>query len=308
MMSITDRIFVNNILCRYIDLMYGITDVATPDHNLSAEYSDTLDAAISAATLKHYASDKPDGLFHVESHVILHQETEQTGKIVVYAMSLLDKYGFAGAAFEEVESWYEPIKLTFEYTDQRGYRLSDAWFPTRPAGAWDALSDEIYRQFSMCSEDLANDALFELLDENYLVRLKQDCYAQAVRYGGVGTAYVVERLLEKIEASFVTPVTQYNTACHLGEYKELTYYGRYTLRYIFSRFLEGGQTELRGHIMRELLDDLAPEAQLRLYAATGQEYFDEWKAAALRVSQQHDMDWIEKNQPAIRLLLQMIEE
>ena len=60
--------------------------------------------------------------------------------------------------------------------------------------------------------------------------------------------------------------------------------------------------------MRAVLDDLAPEAQLRLYAETGQEYFDEWKAAAIRVSEQHDMGWIKENQPAIRLLLQMVNE
>lgn len=94
----------------------------------------------------------------------------------------------------------------------------------------------------------------------------------------------------------------------MAEYRELTYYGSYTLQYVFSQFLEGGQTGLRGHLMRSVLDDLAPEAQLRLYAETGQEYFDEWKAGAIRISEQHDMEWIKENQPAIWLLLQMIDE
>ena len=61
-------------------------------------------------------------------------------------------------------------------------------------------------------------------------------------------------------------------------------------------------------LMRSVLDDLAPEAQLRLYAETGQEYFDEWKAGAIRISEQHDMEWIKENQPAIWLLLQMIDD
>ena len=80
------------------------------------------------------------------------------------------------------------------------------------------------------------------------------------------------------------------------------------MQYVFSQFLEGGQTGLRGHLMRSVLDDLAPEAQLRLYAETGQEYFDEWKAGAIQISEQHDMEWIKENQPAIWLLLQMIDE
>ena len=313
-MAVADQLFVNNILCGYIDLTYGITDVPAPDYGSGGtgiEYGDTLDAAISAATLKRYASDEPDGLLHVESHVILHQETEQTGKVTVFAMSLLDKYGFAGAAFHEVESWYEPIKMTFEYREQRGYRLSDSWFPARPAGSWDALAKEIYEQFSMCSEDLADSVLLELLDENDLVRRKQDCYDQAVRYGGVDTDRIAEQLFDAIESSFVTPFTttsrpQDYVAVHLGEYRELIYYGNYTLRYVFSRFLEGGQTGLRGHLMREVLDDLAPEARLRLYAETGQEYFDAWKAAAIRVGEQQGVEWIRENQPAVWLLLQMI--
>ena len=60
--------------------------------------------------------------------------------------------------------------------------------------------------------------------------------------------------------------------------------------------------------MRIALDDLAPEAQLQLHAETGQAYFDEWRASAIRVSEQHDMDWIKANQPAIWLFLQMIDE
>ena len=87
----------------------------------------------------------------------------------------------------------------------------------------------------------------------------------------------------------------------------MTYYGQYTLRYCFEQFLQGEQIGLRGHLMRALLDDLAPEAQLKLQAMTGQEYFDEWKAAALRLGEQHDMDWIKGNQPAVYLLLQMME-
>ena len=96
---------------------------------------------------------------------------------------------------------------------------------------------------------------------------------------------------------------------HSVEYRELMYYGDYTLQYIFSKFhLEGNQTGLRGQLMRIALDDLAPEAQLRLHAETGQAYFDEWKAGALQISEQHDMEWIKENQPAIYLLLRMINE
>lgn len=131
-----------------------------------------------------------------------------------------------------------------------------------------------------------------------------------MRYGGVDTYSAVEHLFEVIESS---PATSSRPAdyidAHSIEYRELMYYGDYTLQYIFSKFhLEGNQTGLRGQLMRIALDDLAPEAQLQLHAETGQAYFDEWRAGAIRVSEQHDMDWIKANQPAIWLLLQMIDE
>lgn len=309
-MPMADRLFVNNILCGYIDLMYGITDVAPPeDGSDESGYSDSLDAAISAAVLQHYAADKPDGLLHVTSHAIIHQETDQTGKTTVFAMSQLDKYGFAGAAFHEVESWYEPIILTFEHSDQQGYRLTDSWFPTRPSESWDVLSEEIYTQFSAYSEDLADSALIAIMDDIYRLELKRSCYDQAVRYAGMDTHDAVEYLFEMIEdtpGAEADPQTYINR--HPDECRRLMYFGNYTLEYIFSEFLEGGQTGLRGHLMRKILDDLAPEARLRLYAETGQAYFDEWRAGAIRISEQHDMNWIKENHPAIWLFLQMDSE
>ena len=145
--------------------------------------------------------------------------------------------------------------------------------------------------------------------QKYILAQIQECRAQAVAANGIDTVSTIEQLFEIIESS---PATSSRPAdyidAHPIEYRELTYYGSYTLQYVFSQFLEGGQTGLRGHLMRSVLDDLAPEAQLRLYAETGQEYFDEWKAGAIRISEQHDMEWIEKHQPAIWLLLQMIDE
>ncbi len=95
---------------------------------------------------------------------------------------------------------------------------------------------------------------------------------------------------------------------HKEEYQELVSYGQDALRYCFSEFLSGGQTDLRGHIMRAVIDDIAPEASLRLEAETGQEYFDAWKNAAISIRNRNELEWIEKHQPAVYLLLQMMDE
>ncbi|WP_130868371.1 M56 family metallopeptidase [Intestinimonas massiliensis (ex Afouda et al. 2020)] len=94
-------------------------------------------------------------------------------------------------------------------------------------------------------------------------------------------------------------------AAHPEEHQALLDGGTDTLRYIFSRFLAGGQTGLEGHLMRLVLDELAPEAQLKLEADTGQAYFDAWREAAETVREEHGTDWMEANQPAMWMMLQM---
>jgi len=128
---------------------YGIRKIAT------------LDAATNIAIMDHYRDDDPDGLLYVKGFEILHQETDQTGKTTVIVMSLRDQYDYTGH-----NKWYEPVKLTFGYTNERGYYLTDSWFPTRPVESWDALADEIYKEFSAYSEDLADSALNILMDKS----------------------------------------------------------------------------------------------------------------------------------------------
>lgn len=94
-------------------------------------------------------------------------------------------------------------------------------------------------------------------------------------------------------------------AAHPEEHQALLDGGTDTLRYIFSQFLVGGQTGLEGHLMRLVLDELAPEAQLKLEADTGQAYFDAWREAAETVREEHGTDWMEANQPAMWMMLQM---
>ncbi len=81
-----------------------------------------------------------------------------------------------------------------------------------------------------------------------------------------------------------------------------------TLRYIFTEFMAGGQTGLKGHIMRLVLDRIAPEEMLDLVADTGQQYFDEWENTAFRFLNTHEYDWLKENHPAMFLLVEMVQE
>ena len=282
----------------------GVTDFIGADHS-----SVLLSKAINEAILTENKPSKPDGLYHCASFVLLDQKelsgtptvdsSDHTQMVTVYGLALHQGFGYSGGTFHDVSGSHIPVAITFEIVGGK-YVLKEYWTPRDGSyyvqDVRDKFPDEV--------EDEALDT------QKYILAQKQTCYDQGVRYGGVDTYSAVEHLFEVIESS---PATSSRPAdyidAHSIEYRELMYYGDYTLQYIFSKFhLEGNQTGLRGQLMRIALDDLAPEAQLRLHAETGQAYFDEWRAGAIRVSEQHDMDWIKANQPAIWLLLQMIDE
>ena len=100
---------------------------------------------------------------------------------------------------------------------------------------------------------------------------------------------------------------------HEYEHQQLLINREETLRYIFTEFLNAqrtgnSQTGLKGHIMVRILDELAPESQLKLEAETAQAYFDEWAAYAQRTREEHGDAWMQENQPAMYLLLRMMDE
>lgn len=274
----------------------GVAEFIAEDHS-----GVLLENAVNTAILNGNKPFGPDGLFHCASFVTLKKEELCMDsepftpmQVTVYGIALHQGYDFSGDALREAEGSQIPTAITFEIIDGR-YEMKEYWIPRD--GSYYAL--DIRDKFP---DDIEEEALDT---QKYILAQIQDCYSQAIRYCGVDTDSAIEHLFEVIESS---PGTSSGPADYIGahpiEYRQLTYYGNYTLQYIFSRFSEGGQTGLRGHLMRAVLDELAPEAQLNLDAETGQAYFDQWKTGAIQVSGQHDMEWIRENQPAIYLFLQ----
>lgn len=280
-----------------------------PSNQPAASEVDPLDAAIRSAIIevnKH--PEDPVGLYHCASFVLLDKEeisgtpvvgsTDHVGIVTVYGLALYQGYTLVDDRIYEETGSHIPVAITFDVLNGK-YSLKEYWQP----GDGSYYVSDIREKFPDKIEE-------EALDTQKYIRAQiQNCYTQAVEFGGIDTNAAMEHLFGIIESC---PLQSSNPGDYIDEhyieYRELTYYGQYTLRYCFEQFLQGGQTGLRGHLMRALLDDLAPEAQLKLQAMTGQEYFDEWKAAALRLGEQHDMDWIKGNQPAVYLLLQMMAE
>jgi len=281
----------------------GVEEFITKDHSETL-----LNKAIYDAILDCNVSEKTVGLNNCASFIMLDKEevsgtpvagsTDHVGLVTVYGLALYQGYDMVDGKLHEEAGSHTPVAITFDVLNGK-YSLKEYWRPGD--GAY--YEPDIREKFPDKIEDEAMDT------QKYIAAQKQECYVQAMRNNGVDINAEVKQLFEEIESAplYSSRPTDYIEA-HPEAYQKLIWYGQHTLQYCFEQFLRGGQTGLRGHLMRAILDELAPEAQLRLYAMTGQEYFDEWKAGAIRVSEQHDMNWIKENQPAIYLLLQMIDD
>lgn len=265
---------------------------------------DSLDQAVSEAVLSYNNGKYLSGDFACESHIILATEEKTTPRqtevrtVSVYAVVLYEEFAYAGAGFGEMSGGLTPVSLTFDVADGGKYVLTEYREPRDGTH----YAEDIKANFP---ENIAK----ELNTQKYVLALKQACYAQAVEHGDVDTDFVIERFLDTIISSPSASSNPHDyIAAHDDVFRELTYFGDYTLRYCFGEFLKGGQTDLRGHVMRALIDTLAPELALNLAANTGQEYFDAVRQAAERTYLANGEEWMKENMPQGWILIRMMQE
>ena len=275
----------------------------------------SLESAISAAILDHYHRDDPDGLIHVESHVLLANETmsgtpklgavNHMEKTTVYLLVFHEKYSTYGGELEAVGGSYVPTALTFSISDSGEYVLEEYWEP-RDGGYY---VDDIRNKFPGTSADDA------LNGQAYIEDLEAQNYSKALAYmnsaGSLDTK--IAELLDEICASpgtFASEPEKYLEA-HESEYQELLGYGEFTLRYCFDQFLMWNQTDLREYIMARACEDISlswGEAILIDSPAptTGQAWFDAFCSNAESLAGQLSAEELEKHYPATWLFLQLI--
>ena len=230
-----------------------------PQTPLPDTEGDRLDAAVSAAILKENASDGKHGDFACESHVTLATESDPSTKTTkVYAMVLYQEYEFKGKAFEEYSGSHIPTILTFDMSEGKEYTLLKYWIPRDG----DYYAPDIRENFP---KSVVNNALDT---QKYILAQIQNCYAKVVEYGDIDTTSVLDQLLEDI---MDTPKASSNPGDYIKEhpieYRELLYYGDFTVRY-FSAKLQTGQKGLRESIMSLALQELTGgEVPLRTFFA-----------------------------------------
>ena len=248
---------------------------------------DALEAAISAAILEQNtdqglcSADEPG--FSCESHVILLKSSAgraggPVDTVTVYLMALYQVYSFPGGVIQEVGGSHIPAALTFAADGAGGCRLVEYWMPRD--GSY--YVPDLRKRFPA---EIAEDALDT---QKYILSQKQDCYAQAVESGRVDTDTAIKGLMDIILSSpAASSAPMDHIEAHPVEYWELAYYGDSTLEYCFGEFLKGGQTDLRGGIFQAVMDRLLEEERISGETASGQVYFDAWRAETEKAYMEH---------------------
>ena len=302
----SDPMYIYLALADDLDTRIDIRDGGVTEF-IGADHSEVLlTNAIHDAILEHNKPSEPDGLYHSASFVLLDQrelcidsDPPTPMQVIVYGMALHQAFSFTDAGLQDVQGSHIPVALTFE-KENDAYTLLEYWMPRDGSYYVQDIRDKF-------PDEVEEDALDT---QKYIVSQVQNCYDQAIRYGGVDTTAVIENLLEVIMSS---PAHSSNPGDYIDEhsveYRELKYYGRYTLQYCFGKFLQGEQTDLIGHIMALACQDImlgwGEAYAMDQVLMTGQEWFEEFRSNVESLVSQYSSEELRTMYPGAWLLLQM---
>lgn len=269
------------------------------------EFIDPLELAISAAILDR-EKDSSDSEFVCESHVTPSTEarspadnSDNIDMVTVYAVVLIQKYNFVNDGLDKVGGSHIPTAITFDVSESGEYTLKEYWLPRD--GSY--YGPDIKEKFPSAIWEDALDT------QKYILAQIQNCYAQAINYKQLDTVPIIENLFDTLMSS---PAGSSNPDdyidAHRLDYRELTYYGDYTLRYIFSEFIKGDQTGLKGRLMWIVMDDLIAGEGMPMAAESGQEYFDAWREHGQKKLSSIGEDEMRENYPKSYLMLTMLSD
>ena len=214
---------------------------------------ESLDAAIYAAILEQNSSPYPDSFDVVCCDFVTLEELsatplvgDETHTIILYGWELYQQYAIDETGIQLVRGSHVPVSLTFEL-DENGYQLKEYWQPR----------DGSYYVSDVRSKFPSHIADDGLDSQKYITQQMQSCYRQAIEFSGLDTDAVVGNLLDTICSS---PAASSNPQDYIGahfwEYRELLYYGGFTLQYCFKRFGNGNETGLEGKVMAVVCEEL----------------------------------------------------
>ena len=215
-----------------------------------------------------------------------------------YGWALYEEYRVTDNGLKTVRGSHIPVAITLREDPSGTLTLEEYWKPR----------DGSYYAEDICEKFPAHIAEDGMDSQKFILQQTQECYAQAIASAGLDTNKVIGALIETICSG---PALYSSSRNYI---RELTYYGRYTLKYCFSRFEESDETGLDGQIMAQACEDIAVgwgEEPLVFSLSdngvfTGQMWYSAFKNNALSLMEQYSEIELAERYPASYLLLSML--
>ncbi len=216
--------------------------------------SDPLEAAVTAAIIQRGEPAFENNTVRTaafqcfdQEEVAVDSDPPQPNQLTLYGNALYLGFSVEDGILHQTEGSNIPVAITFS-CEEEGYELVEYWQP----GDGTDYAPDIRAKFPAEAAELA------LSDQPYLLSQFQLCYAQAVEESGVDPDVAIEAYLQELAS---LPSASSNPQDYLEEnpvvYRELTYYGAYTVAYCTAQLAQENQNDLRGRLMQILLNELS---------------------------------------------------
>lgn len=216
--------------------------------------SDPLEAAVTAAIFQRSEPVFENTTVRTaafqcfdQEEVAVDSDPPQPNQLTLYGNALYLGFSVEDGILRQTEGSNIPVAITFS-CEEEGYELVEYWQP----GDGTDYAPDIRAKFPAEAAELA------LGDQPYLLQQFQLCYAQAVEESGVDPDVAIEAYLQELASE---PSTSSNPQDYLEAnpvaYRELTYYGAYTVAYCTAQLAQENQNDLRGRLMQILLNELS---------------------------------------------------
>lgn len=252
------RLRTNTDLEAYID----IQEAQPEDVNnfIQKHLEGYRDAAVTKAVMDWNRGKYLEGNIPVESHKIFateagsqaEEDTTRIDTLTVYALVLYQEYNYTSDMEEPevVSGGHVPTAITFNIDKSGNYTLAEYWEP-RDGGYY---ASDIREKFPKGAADEAMDT------QKYIDRQKQECVEKVKAV--VDNIGFIDENIESWQEIICTSSGNLDSSpeayilAHPNEYQQLIDSEDMTLQYIFSQFLKGGQTDLRGKVMEVVMHEL----------------------------------------------------
>lgn len=264
-----------------------------------------IDEAVSAAIINYREEHYGDN-FAVESHIILDtrdgslDNPDNEKCVTVFLQTFQSNFviedGILKTGYNTI---FTPAAVTLIKEENDKYSYADVWYP-REGGLLNKDLEKYFTAEALKADREINDSL----------PFQQSAFATAIEKSGIDINSTIEKLFEKI-CNPSDPLV--NASSNPGDYLSAAFeereilecYGDYTLKYIYNEFLKGNQTDLRGHVMKIIMEDLLGGEAIKYYAQTGQEYFDAFNEYVITLYQKNSFEFMLNHSPKGTILLEM---